>query len=41
MDKEAELLATKASLVQCQRCDASYLAMSYICNLSAICLEDV
>ena len=41
MDKEAESLGTKASLVQCKWGDASYLAMSYVCNLFALRLEDV
>ena len=41
MDKEAELLCTKVSLVQCKRRDARYLAMSYVCNLFALRLEDV
>jgi hypothetical protein len=41
MDKEAELLGIKANLVQCKQHDASYLAMSYVCDLFAIRLEDV
>ena len=41
MDKEAESLSTKASSVQCKRRDARYLAMSYVCNLFALRLEDV
>jgi hypothetical protein len=41
MDKEAESLGTKANSVQCKRHDASYLPMSYVCNLFAIRLEDV
>lgn len=41
MDKEAQSLGTKASLVQCKQCVARYLAMSRVCNLFAICHEDV
>jgi hypothetical protein len=35
MDKEVKLLDTEANSVQCKRRDASYLAMSYVCNLFA------
>ena len=41
MDKEAESLGTKASSVQCERRDASYLVISYVGNLLAIRLENV
>jgi hypothetical protein len=34
-------LSTHVELAQCMRPNTSYLAMSYVCNLIAICLEDV
>ena len=39
--KGLELLSTETSSVQCKRHDASYLAMSYVCNLFTMRLEDV